>query len=73
MEDNTKKMFKLALLMLVLLMISKACSINHAGALDDAFINYSSQKILKILTIKNNKRWEKSIVYFFDTPINFVV
>ena len=44
MEDNTKKMFKLALLMLVLLMISKACSINHAGALDDAFINYSSQK-----------------------------
>lgn len=44
MEDNTKKMFKLALLMLVLLMISKACSISHAGALDDAFINYSSQK-----------------------------
>lgn len=38
MEDNTKKMFKLALLM-----ISKACSINHAGALDDAFI-YSNQK-----------------------------
>ena len=39
MEDNTKKMFKL-----VLLMISKACSINHAGALDDAFSHYSSQK-----------------------------
>ena len=44
MEDNTKKMFKLALLMLVLLMISKACSINHAGAFDDAFSHYSSQK-----------------------------
>ena len=66
MEDNTKKMFKLALLMLVLLMISKACSINHAGALDDAFINYSSQKNIENT---DNKRWEKSIVYFFDTPI----
>ena len=59
MEDNTKKMFKLALLMLVLLMISKACSINHAGALDDAFINYSSQKILKILTIKKQQKMRK--------------
>lgn len=44
MEDNTKKMFKIALLMLVLLMILKVCSFKHTGALDDAFINYSSQK-----------------------------
>lgn len=61
MEDNTKKMFKLALLMLVLLMISKACSINHAGALDDAFSHYSSQKILKILTIKKQQKMRKSL------------
>ena len=64
MEDNTEKMFKIALLMLVLLMILKVCSFKHTGALDDAFINYSSQK-----NIENTKRWEKSIVYFFDTPI----
>ena len=44
MEDNTEKMFKIALLMLVLLMILKVCSFKHTGALDDAFINYSSQK-----------------------------
>ena len=43
MEDNTEKMLKIALLMLVLLMILKVCSFKHTGALDDVFINYSSQ------------------------------
>ena len=61
MEDNTEKMFKIALLMLVLLMILKVCSFKHTGALDDAFINYSSQKILKILTIKKTTKDEKSL------------
>ena len=40
MEDNTEKMLKIALLMLVLLMILKVCSFKHTGALDDAFIKY---------------------------------
>lgn len=68
MEDNTKKMFKLALLM-----ISKACSINHAGALDDAFINYSSQKILKILTIKKQQKMRKVYSLLFWHSYYFVV
>ena len=48
MEDNTEKMFKIALLMLVLLMILKVCSFKHTGALDDALLIIAVKKILKI-------------------------